>query len=150
MPVERSPLVTILPLLIRLTDPAMLPLPPAPPTEIAGATTAAPASAALNPPLPPLPPIDCANRPTESDPLVVTDWSEMSITFPARPPLPPDPPSETDTALSAPIAPENAHPPLPPLPPIDCATAPLDWLPVVMTARLRSASDSMTSPAMPP
>src|SRR5579872_2285349 len=115
----------------RNTIPASLPAPPAPPIDTLAVAPLERLPAILNPPLPPPPPSDCATRPAEFEPSVVTLPLLESSADDALPPAPPVPPKLTLADVPFEIVPATLHPPLPPPPPSDCASMPSALLPPV-------------------
>ena len=120
-------------LLMTVTSPAVLPLPPPPPVLVA---SAAPlfekVPATEKPPLPPPPPTDCARMPSELFPPVKMSPVLVTFTVLPVPALLPDPPTLSALELSSMLrAPATEKPPLPPPPPIDCARMPSEPAPSV-------------------
>src|SRR5262245_53367902 len=97
--------------------------------------------------LPPPLPTDCASKPYDASPCVVTVPLEESDTSPADPPVPPMRPIEIPTFPPSFFDTARSKPTLPPPPPIDCASTPNELLPHVS---MRPWCVTSTVPPLPP
>ncbi len=134
------------------TLPAVLPDPPAPPTEeLVEPLLDEKDAPTEKPPEPPPPPTDWAKMPFDAAPLVTIASLVSTVTLPAAPPrLPAPPPIFESASPSSEMPAPTENPPRPPPPPTDCASTPLAESPDVAIPPIAATITSPDAPPAPP